>query len=123
MRKQEQLSGVNTTVLQEENENSEQNRDQKIQKLGSIPKLLSDFVKEYRTYIIVVLAWIFISELAGYGILDLLLSLYRLITYPLYMILFQTEFGDTDIPEPFLLLIPLVVIYVVGFFLIISTEE
>ncbi|MFX0210339.1 MAG: hypothetical protein ACFFDT_30450 [Candidatus Hodarchaeota archaeon] len=84
---------------------------------------LLDFALGFKNAVIVIFAWILISEIAGYSILDLVISIISLMLYPLNLLLFNTGFSDINVPEVFFLLIPLVTLIVVGFLIIISTED
>ncbi len=82
-----------------------------------------DFVLGFRNAIIIILAWIVISEIAGYSVLDLLRSIISLFLYPVNLLLFNTSFNDINVPEVFFLLVPLVTLITVGFLIIVSTED
>ncbi|MFX0049853.1 MAG: hypothetical protein ACFFAJ_01645 [Candidatus Hodarchaeota archaeon] len=87
--------------------------------LKSMPRLIN----EYKSAIIIIIAWISISEIAGYSIIELFTTIFKLIIYPYNWIVYKTQFELTGIPEIFILIIPLVVLITVGFLIIISTED
>ncbi|MFX0206383.1 MAG: hypothetical protein ACFFDT_10375 [Candidatus Hodarchaeota archaeon] len=82
-----------------------------------------DFVLGFRNAIIIIFAWIFISEISGYSVFTLLGSIISLFLYPINLLLFNTPFNETDVPEVFIILLPLVTLIVVGFLIIVSTED
>jgi len=82
-----------------------------------------DFVLGFRNAMITILAWIFISEISGYSVLNLLRSVISLFLYPFNLVLFSTPFDEIDVPEVFLILLPLVTLIVIGFLIIVSTED
>lgn len=80
-------------------------------------------IKENKASIIVTITWLTIAEISGNSIIKLIGLVLRLVLYPFELILFETEFRDTDIPEVFILLTPLVVLVTLGFLIIIATED
>ena len=87
--------------------------------LKSIPDLLLDF----RNSILVIIIWIIISEISGNSVFYIITSIFRLIIYPINWFLFRTSFELTEIPEVFLLFIPLMLVILLGFLTLISTED
>lgn len=94
-------------------------RDSLVEFVRNIPSL----IKEFKGIIIFIIAWLVVSEIAGYSVLSILQSIWRIILYPLNWILFKTSFEFTEIPEIFLLLMPLAILIIVSFMVIISTED
>lgn len=90
-----------------------------LQFIKDIPILIRDFKAGF----IIIFVWIFVGEISGYSILTLFQSIIRLVLYPLNWFLYKTKFGLTEIPEVFILLMPLVLLITVGFLIIISTED
>ncbi len=80
-------------------------------------------IKEFKGTVFFLFFWVLISEMAGYPVLLTFRSIFRLIIYPLNWILFKTQFKITEIPQVFLLLIPLFLLVVISFIIIISTED
>ncbi|MHA2224297.1 MAG: hypothetical protein ACXAC8_03795 [Candidatus Hodarchaeales archaeon] len=76
----------------------------------------------------VFIAWLVIAQIAGYSILSTAVAIIKLIIYPFLLLLaplllINADFDSMNIPEVFILLIPLVVLVTVGFLIIISTED
>jgi hypothetical protein len=94
-----------------------------INNLFNLLKSMPRHINEYKSAIIIIIAWISISEIAGYSIIDLFTTIFKLIIYPYNWIVYRTQFELTGIPEIFVLIIPLVVLITVGFLIIISTED
>ncbi|MHA2243353.1 MAG: hypothetical protein ACXADY_00130 [Candidatus Hodarchaeales archaeon] len=94
-----------------------------IQKLLEFTKNTPDLIREFKTAIIIIVAWIFVSENAGYHVIDLFRSIFRIIIYPFNWFWYKTHFDETGIPEVFIVLMPVVVLVTVGFLIIISTED
>jgi len=86
-------------------------------------KNLPSTIKEFKGAIIILIAWLIVSEIAGYSIIIVFRSIFRIILYPLNWVLFKTSFKATGIPEVFLLLMPLVILLTVSFLVIIYTED
>lgn len=82
-----------------------------------------DFILGFRNAIMIILIWIFISEISGYSVLKIFISIVSLILYPINLLLFNTDFSDINVPEVFFLLVPLVALITVGFLIIVSTED
>jgi len=82
-----------------------------------------DFMLGFRNAIIIIFAWIFISEISGYSVLYLFRSIITLLLYPINLVLFGTPFDEIAVPEVFLILLPLVALIVIGFLIIVSTED
>lgn len=82
-----------------------------------------DFILGFRNAILMIFTWILISEISGYSVLYLLRSIINLFLYPINLVLFNTPFDTIDVPEVFLILLPLVVLIVIGFLIIVSTED
>ena len=92
-------------------------------RLIELIKNLPELIKEFKGSIITIIAWLVIAELAGYSFISILWSAIKLIIYPLNLLLFNLSFRATNIPEIFILLVPLVILVLVGFLIIISTED
>lgn len=92
-------------------------------KLLDYAKDLLNFVVEFKSAIIIICVWILVSEIAGYSIFNLLRSIFRLLLYPLNLVLFNMKFSAIDVPEVFFLLVPLITLITIGFLVIISTED
>jgi hypothetical protein len=86
-------------------------------------KNVPSLIKEFKGVISIVIAWLVVSELVGFPVLRIVQSIWRIILYPLNWVLFKTSFEITGIPEVFLLLMPLVILIIVSFMVIISTED
>ncbi|WP_455140023.1 hypothetical protein [Candidatus Hodarchaeum mangrovi] len=99
------------------------NRSQYSKKIIRFLKDLPAYIIEYKSAIIFIVAWLIIAEIAGYSFVNLFIMIIKLLAYPLYLILFNTEFRAMKIPEIFILLIPLVFFVLIGFLTIIATED
>lgn len=86
-------------------------------------KELPTYIKEYKSALIFLGIWIITAELAGFSFLKVFISILKLLAYPLYLILFNTEFKAMHIPEIFILMVPLVFFVLIGFLAIIATED
>ncbi|MFX0015607.1 MAG: hypothetical protein ACFFB2_11500 [Promethearchaeota archaeon] len=82
-----------------------------------------DFILGFRNAIIIIFAWILISQISGYSVLNILGSIVSLLFYPINLLLFNTGFNEINVPEVFFLLVPLMILIIVGFLIIISTED
>ena len=82
-----------------------------------------DFILGFRNALIIIFVWVFVSEIAGYSVLNIFGSIIGLFLYPVNLLLFNTPFNETNIPEVFIILLPLVTLIVVGFLIIVSTED
>ncbi len=82
-----------------------------------------DFILGFRNAIFIILIWIFIADISGYSVIDLLESIVNLILYPVSLLLFNTGFSDINVPEVFFLLVPLVALITIGFLILVSTED
>ena len=99
------------------------NRSQFLKKIIRFLKELPAYIKEYKSAIIFIMAWLIVAEIAGDSFLNLFITIGKLLSYPFYLILFNTEFRAMNIPEIFILLIPLVFFVLTGFLTIIATED
>ena len=86
-------------------------------------KNLLDLIIDFKAGIIVIITWLVVAQVSGYSLTSIIWSIIKLILYPLNLLLFNTEFSSIDVPEVFILLVPLVVLTTVGFLIIISTED
>lgn len=102
---------------------SSQDNPSKLSKLNELIKNLPDFIKEFKGSIIAIIAWLVVAELAGYSLIRTLWSIIKLIIYPLNLLLFNLSFKTINVPEIFILLIPLIILISVGLLIIISTED
>ncbi|MFX0124685.1 MAG: hypothetical protein ACFFAE_13730 [Candidatus Hodarchaeota archaeon] len=82
-----------------------------------------DFILGFRNAMIIIVTWIFVSEIAGYSVLDLFGSILSLFLYPVNLLLFNTDFSDINVPEVFFILVPLIALITIGFLIIVSTED
>ncbi len=92
-------------------------------KLAQFLKDLPDLIIEFKAGIIVIITWLVVAQLSGYSLTSIIWSIIKLILYPLNLLLFNTKYSSIDVPEVFILLVPLVVLTTVGFLIIISTED
>jgi hypothetical protein len=101
------------------------NLDQKftIEKLIQFLKNLLDLIIDFKAGIIVIITWLVVAQFSGYSLTSIIWSIIKLILYPLNLLLFNTQYRSIDVPEVFILLVPLVVLTTVGFLIIISTED
>jgi hypothetical protein len=86
-------------------------------------KELPTYIKEYKSALIFIGVWIITADLAGFSFLKVFITILKLLVYPLYLILFNTEFKAMNIPEIFILMVPLVFFVLIGFLAIIATED
>ena len=94
--------------------------------LARIPQLIKNFIElllGFKNTIIIIIVWIIVSEYAGYSVFNLIRSVFKLLIYPINWLLYKTEFSATEIPEVFILLIPLLMLISIGFIVLISTED
>ena len=94
-----------------------------LKKVISSLKGFPTFIKEYKSPLIFIGIWIITAELAGFSFLKVFITILKLLAYPLYLILFNTEFKAMNIPEIFILMVPLVFFVLIGFLAIIATED
>ena len=92
-------------------------------KLVQFLKNLLDLIIDFKAGIIVIITWLVVAQISGYSLTSIIWDIIKLILYPLNLLLFNTEFRSIDVPEVFILLVPLVVLTTVGFLIIISTED
>lgn len=94
-----------------------------MRKLIQFFKDLLEIIINFKGGIIVIITWLVVAELSGYSLTSILWSILKLILYPLNLLLFNTEFSAIDVPQIYILLVPLVVLTTIGFLVIISTED
>ncbi len=92
-------------------------------KLSSYAKQIVELVKEFRTYILIIIAYFIVSELAEQSFIDLAGTLFRTFVYPINWLVYDMEFTKADVPEVFILMVPLVFLFSIGLIIIISTED
>lgn len=92
-------------------------------KLVQFLKDLADIIFEFKGGIITIITWLVVAQFSGYSLISIIWSIIKLILYPLNLLLFNTKFSSIDVPEVYILLVPLVVLTTVGFLIIISTED
>ncbi|MFX0183607.1 MAG: hypothetical protein ACFE95_11045 [Candidatus Hodarchaeota archaeon] len=100
-----------------------QNSKQLLHRLTQFVKDIPDLIIEFKGAIIVIAVWLIIGDIAGYSIVTLIISIVKLIFYPLLLLFFNTGFSAINVPEIFILMVPLVILMVVGFLTIIATED
>ena len=101
----------------------EQYLKQTVAAILKIIKDIPDLLKEFKGAVIVIIVWLIVAQLAGYSVTSTIISIIKLVLYPLYLLLFNTEFSDMNIPEIFILMMPLVLLTFTGFLIIIATED
>ncbi|MHA1168051.1 MAG: hypothetical protein ACTSP4_12485 [Candidatus Hodarchaeales archaeon] len=88
-------------------------------------------IKEFKSFIIIGLVWIVIGEVSGYSLFYLVVNILNLVLYPVKLLLvtvfpwlgWEINFYTTGVPQAFILLVPLLFLFVIGFILLISTED
>ena len=93
------------------------------ERLQQIARDALDLVFEFKALIVVVVVWIIIAEFAGYSAFNLIRALFRLIIYPFNLIVFGMEFTEANVPQIFIIFMPLVFLMLIGFLIIVSTED
>ena len=101
-----------------------------LRKFLNILRNVLDLIIEYKSAIIIIIAWILVSEVANYlnpeesyTLGDLLGSVFMVLLYPIFLLFFNTGFKELNVSQIFLLFIPLVLLISAGFLIIISTEN
>ena len=92
-------------------------------KLVQFLKNLLDLIIDFKAGIIVIITWLVVAQVSGYSLTSIIWDIIKLILYPINLLLFNTPYRSIDVPEVFILLVPLVVLTTVGFLIIISTED
>jgi len=82
-----------------------------------------DLIREFKGSIIVIIIWLIVAQIAGYSIIILISSIIKLMLYPLSLLIFNTSFDAINVPEVFIIMIPLVILMIAGFLTIIATED
>ncbi len=101
-----------------------------LRKFLNILRNVLDLIIEYKSAIIIIIAWILVSEVANYinpdeyyTLSELLGSIFMILMYLILLLFFNTGFNELNVSQVFLLLIPLVLLIVSGFLIIITTED
>ncbi|MFW9994593.1 MAG: hypothetical protein ACFFD4_21290 [Candidatus Odinarchaeota archaeon] len=96
-----------------------------------IDRGIYQLVVEFKSLIIVSIAYVFVGEMADFTVFDLLEALVDFILYLIQLALyhipfFETSlipFNETSIDPVFILLVPLVLLFGMGFLVLIFTED
>ena len=80
-------------------------------------------INEFKGSLIILISWIFVSEISNNSVITLLNQVLRFFLYPLNLLIYGTDFSKTTIPSSFFILVPLFFIFLIGFLIIISTEN
>ena len=94
-----------------------------LEKLVQFLKNLLDVIIDFKAGIIVIITWLVVAQISGYTLTSIIWDIIKLILYPINLLLFGTQYRSIDVPEVFILLVPLVVLTLTGFLIIISTED
>lgn len=94
-----------------------------LHRLTQFVKDLPDLIREFKGAIIVIIIWLIVAQIAGYSIVTIIISIIKLLLYPLNLVLFSTSFSAINVPEVFILMVPLVILVIAGFLTIIATED
>jgi len=123
-----------------------------LSRLPAYVKDVVEVVKDSKSAVIFILAFVLVSDIREYPILldivlepaevnrttqelldvgyypgksviNIMRSILRFCIYPINMWLFQMEFSKINVPEVFILLVPLVVSFSIGLLVIIFTED
>lgn len=99
-----------------------QNNDE-ISRLNLFKDQLIEFIIDNKAIMILVILWIYLAEITGNGIIQLIKNLINMVLLPLNIMLFGSGYSSSLFPEVFFILVPSIIIIGGGFFYLLYSED